>query len=261
MVRVTGPSDGPGSLPHGWATEPFVLAEHATSTVHGAWATPTALFSVVARPGGPLIGLGLGPRAAVADLVRRAWQDDAALVRSAGILTLPRGTFDVTDGDVLAPLDLGGARVSGWDWMWTDRLLGTDPGRAQRLSSTRDVAGEIAGCLARAHPSAGTAPDDERAVGWWGVRHEGALVAVVGAVRFAPGLAPRLVSLGVDPSYRGQGLAGMLLAAAVTDCLALVPDVGPPMVTLGLYADNDVARRVYRRHGFRLGHELSSARR
>lgn len=90
------------------------------------------------------------------------------------------------------------------------------------------------------------------------MRTEGRLAAVVGAMRYAPGLAPHLVSLGVDPEHRGRGLAGAVLAAAVRDGLAEGTDVGRPAVWLGLFASNEVARRVYERLGFELGHEFES---
>ena len=77
---------------------------------------------------------------------------------------------------------------------------------------TGRTSAEVAACLATAHPTASTPPDDSRLLGWWGVRGpDGALVAVMGAVALAPGLAPHLVSLGVHPEHRGRGLAGMQL--------------------------------------------------
>ncbi|WNB87359.1 GNAT family N-acetyltransferase [Cellulomonas sp. ATA003] len=69
------------------------------------------------------------------------------------------------------------------------------------------------------------------------------------------------MSLGVDPVTRGQGLAGAVMSAAVRDCLEVVPRLGPPMVSLGMYASNDVARRVYTRLGFRLEHRFDSRHR
>ena len=59
----------------------------------------------------------------------------------------------------------------------------------------------------------------------------------------------------------GQGLAGAVISAAVRDCLDVVPALGPPMVSLGMYASNDVARRVYTRLGFRLEHRFDSRHR
>ncbi len=145
--------------------------------------------------------------------------------------------------------------------MWTRGPLTGDPSGAERLPLGPDTAAEVAECLSRAHPTASTTPDDERLIGWWGARQDGRLMAVIGAILFGAGLPPHLVSLGVDPATRGQGLAGVVMSAAVRDCLTVVPEVGEPMVSLGLYAGNDVARRVYARLGFHLEHRFASRHR
>ena len=152
-----------------------------------------------------------------------------------------------------------GAERSWWDWMWTGHPLGVaDTSRAERLPHGPPMDAEVGEFLSRGHPTASTTPGEPRLIGWWGVRDRGRLVAVVGALVRAPGMAPHLVSLGVDPELRGQGLAGIVMAAAVRDCLDVTPAVGLPMVSLGLYAHNDVARRVYGRLGFELRHEFAS---
>ena len=68
-----------------------------------------------------------------------------------------------------------------------------------------------------------------------------------------PGV-PHLASIATHPSARGRGL-GALVTAALTRRLL---DEGAPVVTLGMYADNDVARRMYLRLGFRCDHRWSS---
>ncbi|NLF04452.1 MAG: GNAT family N-acetyltransferase, partial [Actinomycetales bacterium] len=118
---------------------------------------------------------------------------------------------------------------------------------------------EVDDLLAVAHPAADTDTADPRLFGWWGLRDGSALVAVVGALRFAPGLPPYLVSVATHPEHRGRGLAGRVMAAAVRDGLAESPQVGTG-VSLALYASNDRARRVYLRHGFELRHQFESLR-
>ena len=57
---------------------------------------------------------------------------------------------------------------------------------------------------------------------------------------------PHLASVVVDPHARGRGLAADLCARLTRDALA----AGAPVVTLGMYSDNDAARRVYTGLGF-----------
>ena len=247
-------------LPEPWRSSPYLLGEHAQSEIVAAWPTPDALVAVIEghRRGCGLFGLG--DPAGVAAVCAREADDVVAASSGAGFASLERGTFEAMPPDL--PRRLGfPAEGSSWDWMWTASPLTGDPARAERLPLGPGTAAEVAECLSRGHPTASTAPDDDRIHGWWGVRTDGRLMAVVGAVLLAPGLPPHLVSLGVDPVTRGQGLAGVVLTAAVRDCLAVVPEVGPTMVTLGLYAHNDVARRVYHRLGFDLRHRFSSRRR
>jgi predicted GNAT family acetyltransferase len=66
---------------------------------------------------------------------------------------------------------------------------------------------------------------------------------------------PHLASIATAAAVRGQGLG-----AAVTAWLtrALLAQHG--RVTLGMYADNEVARRMYRALGYRDTHLFSSGR-
>jgi GNAT superfamily N-acetyltransferase len=252
-VRVT-------DLPDPWRGSPYLLGEHAGSDVVAAWPAADALVAVVDGPGRGAGLIGLGDPSGVARVCVEAAADVEAAASAARFASLERGAFESMPADLPGRLGFPG-EGSSWDWMWTARRLSGDPSPAERLPLGPATTAEVAECLSRGHPTASTEPDDDRVVGWWGVRSDGRLMAVVGAVLLAPGLPPHLVSLGVDPVTRGQGLAGVVLSAAVRDCLEVVPAVGPPMVSLGLYAHNDVARRVYSRLGFELRHRFSSRRR
>lgn len=247
-------------LPEPWRDDPYLLGEHAHTDVLAAWPAGDALVAVLDGAGHGRGLYGLGEPRAVARLCGRAVRERPDVVAGAAYASLVRGAWEaLTPGDAVA-LGLADAGAT-WDWMWTTGPLSADPGHAERLPLGPATVAEVAECLARAHPTASTPADDDRVLGWWGARAGGRLQAVVGAIAYAPGLAPYLVSLGVDPAARGQGLAGTVLAAAVRDCLEVVPDRGPRMVTLGLYASNAVARRVYLRLGFRLEREFESRRR
>jgi len=173
--------------------------------------------------------------------------------------TVPRGTLALAPDTFDGIIEPGGA-PSEWDWRWTVvSLLAADPDLAQRLEPGTDTDVRVRELLARAHPDAETLPGDPLLTGWWGVVEEGELRAVVGAQRFAPGLPPYLVSLGVAPEARGRRLAGAVLAAAVRDGLAEGAEIGSG-VSLANYAANESAIRVYDRHGFTLRHAFESVR-
>jgi ribosomal protein S18 acetylase RimI-like enzyme len=256
-------------LPAPWCDDPYLL-EHGHQPVVAAWAAHDGLVTVLDEPGRDRVLVGIGSPEAVAGLLVRAFDEGTAAqdgavdddARSWGGSTpyraaLTRGSVELLDPAAREALRLG-AEGSSWDWMWTARPLKADASRAERLVLGPRTAEEVGDFLSRGHPTASTAPDDSLLIGWWGVRSERRLVAAVGAIVFAPGVAPHLVSLGVDPAFRGRGLAGVVMAAAVRDCLDVIPSVGAPRVSLGLYASNDVARRVYRRLGFTLRHEFTS---
>ena len=262
MTAHAGPVAGLGALPDRWQADPFLVGEHAVGTVLAHRASADALLTVVAPPGRDRGLLGLGPAPAVAGLLRDAAVDRDPVLDGGGYATLTRGALEaaLAGGGTAAEALRGrwSTEPSEWDWMWTDHvpaIAGTSG--VERIPPADPRRDEVAALLARAHPTASTTPDDPRLLGWWAVREEGRLVAVVGAMALAPGLPPQLVSLGVDPAVRGRGLGALVLAAAVADGLAS----GASMVTLGLYADNDAARRLYHRLGFTLLHEFASRRR
>ena len=58
--------------------------------------------------------------------------------------------------------------------------------------------------------------------------------------------ASYLSSIGTKPAFRGRGLGGLVTALATRDSL----DAGSRLTYLGVFAENDVARRLYERLGF-----------
>jgi len=95
---------------------------------------------------------------------------------------------------------------------------------------------------------------------WYGVRlplaapggPAGALVAA-GSATPVPGGGVHLGSIGTLPAFRGRGYGSALTARMTASGVA---ERG--LVTLGLYDDNDAARRVYERLGFVLAHEVET---
>jgi ribosomal protein S18 acetylase RimI-like enzyme len=179
-------------------------------------------------------------------------------------VTVTRGTGALA-GDILSGWGVGPATT--WDRMTTETAPPVpDPGTGivEELDLDRD-ADEIAALLAEANPNARQGVRGPRAcrARWYGVRtpaagpgrRSGELVAV-GSATPVPGGAVHLGSIGTLPAFRGRGCGGALTARMTADGVA---ERG--LVTLGLYADNDAARRVYERLGFVLAHEVEEWRR
>ena len=164
-------------------------------------------------------------------------------------LSVPRGLVGVVE-DRLAL----GTRGGEWDWMWTREAPPAVPGEEHVVAldpSTRD---EAEAFLTAHSPRTHGQPFAREAQRWVGVRdpRSGALVAVGGSEPSMAG-TPTLAGIAVDTERRGRGWG-----AAVTAHLTrlAVDEVGA--CALGMFADNDVARRVYQRLGFRTGMEWTS---
>lgn len=198
---------------------------------------------------GAVVLTAVGSPAAAARLV-------AEVVTSNGEqpqrVTLPRGTVEVL---AASALDVA-SRLSGgadWEWMWTADPPPAHPGeeRVARLEPVDEP--DIAALLAVAstrHTAVPGAPGVER---WVGVRDGGVLVASAANAPISRPV-PHLASIATLPARRGEGLGAAVIGALTR---ALLRE-GHPVVTLGMYSDNPVARRVYARLGFRCDHYFSS---
>lgn len=169
-------------------------------------------------------------------------------------LTVPRAA--VVEPRTLAALGL--EPFSTWDRMSTDVPPPPVPGEDAVVRLDAAAADEVVACLAEANPGTSARPGAGDDAGWWGVRDEGRLVGVIGAARRLGALDGRaswhLHGLGVVPDARGRGLGAALTATALRTGLAS----GLAWVSLGLYADNDVARRLYLRLGMTVDEENAS---
>ncbi|GAA4401979.1 hypothetical protein GCM10023168_12040 [Fodinibacter luteus] len=196
-------------------------------------------------PGSAVLGTATGLAMLLDDPTVRAW------VTGGGNrhLSVPRGLVGVVE----QRLDLG-RRGGEWDWLWTrdlppvvageERVVGVDPSHRR----------EAEDFLTRHSPRTHGEPFARPGQLWVGVRDEasGRLVALGGSEPCAAG-TPTLAGIAVDIARRGEGWG-----AAVTAHLTRRAVVGTGACALGMFADNDVARRLYERLGFRTGMQWTS---
>ncbi len=142
-----------------------------------------------------------------------------------------------------------------WDWMWTERAPDRLPAEDAliELDDVRD-AEDIVALNAIGSPTAESEPGSGRTHLWLGIREHGELTAA-GAIHLTPGGAPHLAGIVVHPDQRGRGL-GVAVTAGLTR--RAIAEHG--VCTLGMYADNDRARDIYDRIGFRVARAWASRR-
>lgn len=206
------------------------------------------------RAGSVLTAVGEPPR--VADLLTTV--TPGAAVRAASVT---RGAGALA-GQTLSGWGLGPA--STWDRMVTETApSGVAPGPGAvvvELDLERD-ADEADAVLTEANPGTlhGVRHRHADRARWYGVRvaagAAGGPLVAVGSATPVPGGAVHLGAIGTLPAHRGRGYGGALTARMTADGVARCG-----LVTLGMYADNDGARRVYERLGFVVAHRVESWR-
>jgi hypothetical protein len=164
----------------------------------------------------------------------------------AGV-TVQRGSL----GAVAAHLPVGDGNE--WEWMYAVASPPRVDGEDRLVPLSEEDLPDIAALLAEANPRTDARPFEQPGEQWVGARDgEGRLVAC--GVR-EPNVAgfPLLSGITVAPSVRGTGL-GLAVTASLTR--AALADSG--VCTLGMYSDNDVARRLYHGLGYTGDHLWSS---
>lgn len=239
-------------VPAPWSGDPLLLTDLPRWDVEEVIGSAAGvLLRIRGRRGTSLVGVG-GPEAVVA-LVRE--HGPAAAPRW---MTVPRGAAELLTGEDLA--DLGLATRTDWDWFLTYSAPPPQVGESLVVALDREAElAEIRDCLAEANPRSDARPDQPSH--WFGVRGAGnRLVGVVSATEEGgprPGTASwHLQGLAVRPEARGRALGAALIAAATRRGLAALPE--DSWVSLGMYADNDPARRIYDALGF-LTHTRNSS--
>jgi GNAT superfamily N-acetyltransferase len=171
-----------------------------------------------------------------------------ALVREQGLthISVPRSAF----GQVVDLHEWGGG--GEWDWMWTTTAVPPLPHEPVIEVVDETAAGELVEFLQRANPRTHGEPFARPHQLWVTLRQDGRLVAC-GSWDLATSGIPVLAGIAVDPTRRGEGFG-----AAVTAYLTRRAVSGFGACTLGMFADNVTARRLYHRLGYRTGAEWSS---
>lgn len=207
--------------------------------LHGGWVLGGAVAFERRSHSGRRNLATWGPRGDLARLLDRLIAD--------GVLcaSLDHVSVQQADAEVLR------ARVptadgSAWDWMATTTAPAPTPAEARvvPLDDTADAA-ELQDLADRENPLSEGYPGTGRSERWVGVRDDGGRVVACAAVHRLSSGAAHLSGIIVASSHRGQGLGRATTAVLTRDLLR-----SEPVVTLGMYADNVVARSLYHSMGF-----------
>lgn len=225
-------------------SDTYVRAEADPDRIRSAWSCGQALGWVVPsrRFGRTPHLVALGEPRDLAALVAAAREHDGV-----GSVTLPRDA-DRALGLALHPRN-------DWEWMWTATAPPAQAREAE-VGWLGEADHDDLRTLLEHSPRHDAQPGRPGVLRWCGVRDgSGRLVAAAAHTEHRTGW-PFLASVVTATEVRGQGLG-----AAVTAWLtrALLAE-GHAYVTLGMYSDNDVARRVYLRLGFTIAQEFTSGR-
>ncbi|MBM6403720.1 GNAT family N-acetyltransferase [Phycicoccus sp. CSK15P-2] len=149
-------------------------------------------------------------------------------------------------------LDLG-ERGGDWDWMWTRTAPPHVPGEERVVVLEPSDREELTAFLAEHSPRTHGQPFARPGQLWAGVRDDDGGLLACGASEPSEAGTPTLAGIAVDTGRRRTGL-GAALTAALTR--RAVDEVGA--CALGMFADNDAARRIYHRLGFTTAMEWRS---
>ena len=159
-------------------------------------------------------------------------------------VTVPRGTA----AHLPAWVGLDG---TDWDFRWLGAPPPVQPGEGDVVEVADDNA--VRALLAASGHAASARPGNPGVRRWVGVRWAGDLAACAADTSGATGVG-HLSSIAVHPAARRAGL-GRAVTAALTRTLFRE---GCDVVTLAMYADNAVGRRLYDGLGFADEHRWTS---
>lgn len=210
-----------------------------------AWASDDAVcFLGQRQPGRPRL-VGLGEPAALARLVTGVLD---ALPTPPPAFTMERAAYG------LLPPRLHGGETDDWDFQYIAVPPPDTPGE-QSVGWLDGAAADITELLVAASPRHDVKPGEPQVRRWAGLRGpDGTLLACAADTRRVSTMTALLASIATAPAARRQGFGAAVTAWLTRRILA----EGDPVCTLGLYADNEPAKRLYRRLGYQHGHHFTS---
>ncbi|WP_129711003.1 GNAT family N-acetyltransferase [Haloactinopolyspora alba] len=144
-----------------------------------------------------------------------------------------------------------------WEWFWTTEVPAHRPGEAAVEQLDTDdvaVADELTELLRASSPATSALPGDPTVDSWYGVRDTAGALVACAAESERSSEVPNLRAIAVRPDLRGRGVGADVTARV----MRVGFDAGAPAVTLGMYSDNDTARGMYERLGFRMGQAFTT---
>jgi GNAT superfamily N-acetyltransferase len=228
----------------------FIDHELAEPLPDPAWRLGTALIAPRTTHTRRLGVVVLGEPDDVRELAQHVHADGFLTRIGAAGATVQRTAFEAFSAVV--PLTTEGG---DWEWLCTHREPAPVASEDRLVSLSEDQIGDIAELLDVANPRTDARPFQTAGQVWLGVRDEHGRLLACGVKE--PNLAgtPTLAGITVHPRFRGTGL-GLAVTAGLTR--EAVREHG--VCTLGLYSDNDLARRLYHGLGYGQDHLWSSRR-
>lgn len=210
-------------------------------TVEGGpgWAVVFRRRSDHGVPGAAALGDAAGLDRLFADITVRRWFHESG----SRHLSTPRAHQHV----VARRLRLG-ERGGDWDWMWTTATPPTVPGEDRLTVLGETSRDELTAFLAEHSPRTHGQPFARPGQRWVGLRDEAGGLLACGASEPSEAGTPTLTGIATHTAHRGRGTG-----TAVTAHLARRAVAERGACALGMYADNEVARRLYERLGFTTG--------
>ncbi|MBT9257112.1 GNAT family N-acetyltransferase [Phycicoccus sp. MAQZ13P-2] len=153
------------------------------------------------------------------------------------------------DLDDLVEAHLPVGSVGGdWEWMWTRTAPAPVAGEERVVPLTEAARDEIVALLIEASPRTHGQPFARPDQVWLGVRDTDGSLLACGGSEPSTGGTPTLAGIAVVPAARRQGLGAAVTAALTRDAVARTG-----ACALGMFSDNQDARRMYHRLGFTTG--------
>lgn len=179
--------------------------------------------------------VAVGPADRTADLVLAVRDELPHDIR----LILPRDTPLVLDGPA--------------EWHFRATYDAPPPQPAERAVEWHEDDEAVTELLRLAAPDSSSWPGDGRTRRWAVIREEDRLVACLGDTSSVSGVG-HVSSIAVREDARGRGLGSSITAWAARRMF----EEGCDVITLGVYSDNHVGRRMYDGLGFTVNRALTS---